>query len=86
MPRAVLHGKNYTLRRRNLASKLADVRGTAGRIRAIVDTVRSGLSNDEDPDILRHAIRDVEVTGSLVTTQCFSPNDCVDDCRRVRSG
>lgn len=38
----------YELRRRNIASPLADVRGPAGRTRAIADAVRAGLERNED--------------------------------------
>ena len=41
----------YDLRRRNLASPLADVRGAAGRTRAIATAIRTGLAHQENPEL-----------------------------------
>jgi hypothetical protein len=38
----------YFARRRNLANPLADVRGAAGRTRAVATAIRTGLANHED--------------------------------------
>jgi hypothetical protein len=38
----------YMARRKNLASPLADVRGAAGRTRAVAAAIRTGLANHED--------------------------------------
>ncbi|MFD7008105.1 hypothetical protein [Rhodococcus jostii] len=45
----------YYLRRRNLASPLADIRGPAGRTRAIADAIRTGLAGNEDNERIRCA-------------------------------
>nr|WP_072949149.1 hypothetical protein [Rhodococcus koreensis] len=57
----------YDLRRRNLASPLSDVRGAAGRTRAIAAAVRTGLANHEDPQTIESRIRDAEAAGSPLT-------------------
>ncbi|QSE41325.1 hypothetical protein JXX30_00345 [Rhodococcus erythropolis] len=53
----------YDLRRRNVASPLADVRGPAGRTRAIADAIRSGLDRDENLDRIEERIRGAEHAG-----------------------
>ena len=53
----------YLARRRNLASPLADVRGTAGRTRAVAAAIRCGLANHEDSVSIEGRIRAAEVDG-----------------------
>lgn len=53
----------YTLRRRNVRSPLSDVRGSAGRSRAIADTVRAGLAAGEGPASINTRIRVAEDAG-----------------------
>ncbi|WP_137726325.1 hypothetical protein [Prescottella subtropica] len=53
----------YTLRRRNLRSPLADVRGSAGRSHAIADTIREGLAAGEGPAAIEARIRAAEDAG-----------------------
>nr|WP_271210248.1 hypothetical protein [Rhodococcus wratislaviensis] len=55
----------YHLRRRNLASPLADVRGPAGRIRAIATAVRTGLARGDDS--IEERIRSAEAAGLPLT-------------------
>ncbi|MFD7008063.1 hypothetical protein [Rhodococcus jostii] len=57
----------YDLRRRNLASPLSDVRGAAGRTRAIAAAVRAGLANRETPERIESRIRAAEAAGSPLT-------------------
>jgi hypothetical protein len=57
----------YHLRRRNLASPLADVRGSAGRTRAIATAIRTGLVRGEDPDSIEERIRCAEAAGLPLT-------------------
>jgi hypothetical protein len=53
----------YFARRRNLAGPLADVRGAAGRTRAIAAAIRTGLANYEDAASTETLIRAAEVAG-----------------------
>ncbi|EID77336.1 hypothetical protein W59_23945 [Rhodococcus opacus RKJ300 = JCM 13270] len=53
----------YDLRRRNLASPLADVRGPTGRTRAIAAAIRTGLARGDDPDNIEELIRCAEAAG-----------------------
>jgi hypothetical protein len=55
----------YHLRRRNLASPLADVRGPAGRTRAIA--IRTGLAGGADSDGVEERIRCAEAAGLPLT-------------------
>ncbi len=57
----------YLTRRRNHASPLADVRGAAGRTRAIAAAVRSGLANQEDAVSIEARIRSAEGAGRPFT-------------------
>ncbi|MGW5153223.1 hypothetical protein [Rhodococcus koreensis] len=57
----------YDLRRRNIASPLSDVRGAAGRTRAIAAAVRTGLANHEGPETIEGRIRAAEAAGSPLT-------------------
>ena len=57
----------YDLRRRNLASPLADVRGPAGRTRAIAAAIRTGLARGDDPDSIEELIRCAEAAGLPLT-------------------
>ncbi|MDX5962224.1 hypothetical protein SIM91_02565 [Rhodococcus opacus] len=57
----------YYLRRRNLASPLADIRGPAGRTRAIAAAVRAGLANGDKPDRIELRIRRAEAAGLPLT-------------------
>jgi hypothetical protein len=57
----------YDLRRRNLASPLADVRGAAGRTRAVAAAVRTGLANKEEAEVIEERIRAAEAAGSPLT-------------------
>jgi hypothetical protein len=53
----------YLSRRGNLASPLADVRGAAGRARAIASAVRLGLARDESAATIERRISDAERAG-----------------------
>ena len=55
------------LRRRNLASPLADVRGPAGRIRAVAAAIRTGLARGDDPDSIEERVRCAEAAGLPLT-------------------
>lgn len=57
----------YYLRRRNLASPLADIRGPAGRTRAVAAAVRAGLATDDDADRIELRIRSAEAAGLPLT-------------------
>lgn len=57
----------YTARRRNLASPLADVRGTAGRTRAIAAAVTEGLDQHDTTAGIEHRIRAAESAGQPLT-------------------
>ena len=57
----------YIARRRNLASPLADVRGAAGRTRAIGAAIRTGLANHEDAVAIEKRIRAAETAGQPYT-------------------
>ncbi|MEU2004531.1 hypothetical protein ACH47B_26370 [Rhodococcus sp. NPDC019627] len=57
----------YHLRRRNLASPLADVRGPAGRTRAIAAAIRTGLRRGEDSESIEQRIRCAEAAGLPLT-------------------
>ncbi|MGY4784674.1 hypothetical protein ACVH9Z_32875 [Rhodococcus opacus] len=57
----------YHLRRRNLASPLADVRGSSGRSRAIAAAIRTGLARGDDPDSIEERIRRAEAAGLPLT-------------------
>jgi hypothetical protein len=55
------------LRRRNLANPLADVRGAAGRTRALAAAIRTGLANREDAGSIEVRIRAAEAAGLPLT-------------------
>jgi hypothetical protein len=55
------------LRRRNLANPLADVRGAAGRTRALAAAIRTGLANHEDAGSIEVRIRAAEAAGLPLT-------------------
>ncbi|OUS97245.1 hypothetical protein [Rhodococcus sp. NCIMB 12038] len=57
----------YFLRRRNLASPLADVRGSAGRTRAISAAIRTGLAHGDSVEGIEERIRCAEVAGLPLT-------------------
>jgi hypothetical protein len=57
----------YLTRRRNLASPLADVRGAAGRTRAIAAEVRAGLANHEGSASIEARIWKTELAGLPLT-------------------
>jgi hypothetical protein len=57
----------YLTRRRNLANPLADVRGAAGRTRAIATAIRAGLSNQEDATSIEIRILEAETVGLPLT-------------------
>lgn len=57
----------YFARRPNLASPLADVRGAAGRTRAIAAAIRTGLANDDDADSIEKRIRATQIAGLALT-------------------
>ncbi|WP_338051868.1 hypothetical protein [Rhodococcus koreensis] len=58
---------NATYARRNLASPLADVRGPAGRTRAIAAAIRTGLACGEATDRIEERIRCAEAAGLPLT-------------------
>jgi hypothetical protein len=57
----------YLARRSNLVSPLADVRGAAGRTRAIAAAIRTGLNNHEDSAGIEQRIRVAEQAGRPIT-------------------
>jgi hypothetical protein len=57
----------YFARRRNLANPLADVRGAAGRTRAVAAAIRTGLANHEDAASIEVRIRAAEAAGLPLT-------------------
>jgi hypothetical protein len=57
----------YLTRRRNLANPLADVRGAAGRTRAIAAAIRAGFANHEDAASIERRIVDAEFAGHPLT-------------------
>lgn len=57
----------YTTRRRNLASPLSDVRGAAGRTRAIATAIRTGLANGDDANTIEARILAAEIAGLPLT-------------------
>ncbi len=52
---------------RNLANPLADVRGAAGRTRAIAAAIRAGLTWHEDAEGIERRILDAEAAGLPLT-------------------
>lgn len=54
----------YLRRRRNFDSPLADVRGSAGRSRAIAEAVRAGLRNGDSAARIEARIRAAEDAGT----------------------
>lgn len=57
----------WALRRRNPSGPLADVRGAAGRTRAIAAAVRQGLTLGEPADLIEHRIHIAERNGAPLT-------------------
>lgn len=57
----------YDLRRRNLAGPLADVRGAAGRTRAVAAAIRAGLADRESAEAIEDRIRAAEAAGLPLT-------------------
>jgi hypothetical protein len=57
----------YFARRKNVASPLADVRGAAGRSRAIAAAIRTGLEQQEDSGRIERRIRAAEIAGLPLT-------------------
>ena len=57
----------YFARRRNLANPLADVRGAAGRTRAVAAAIRTGLADHEDAACIEVRIRAAEAAGLPLT-------------------
>ena len=57
----------YVTRRRILANPLADVRGAAGRARAIAAVIRTGLANHEDAASIERRILNGEAAGVPLT-------------------
>ncbi|QXF84260.1 hypothetical protein HBA53_25445 (plasmid) [Rhodococcus pyridinivorans] len=57
----------YHLRRRNLASPLADVRGPAGRIRAVAAAIRTGWAHGDAAADIEVRIRAAETAGLPLT-------------------
>ena len=53
----------YELRRRNIASPLADVRGPAGRTRAIAAAIRIGIEQNVGSDVIDERIAAAEAAG-----------------------
>ena len=53
----------YELRRRNIASPLADVRGPAGRTRAIATAIRTGIEQNLDVATIEERIAAAEAAG-----------------------
>lgn len=57
----------YIARRNNPTSPLADIRGPAGRARAIATAIRAGLTCNEDIGTIEARIRDAEAAGLPLT-------------------
>ncbi|MDT5240205.1 MAG: hypothetical protein QOF88_3870 [Mycobacterium sp.] len=57
----------YFARRRNLANPLADVRGAAGRTRAVAAAIRTGLADHDDAASIEVRIRSAEAAGLPLT-------------------
>ena len=57
----------YLTRRRNLASPLADVRGAAGRTRAIAAAIRTGLAHHDTAADIERRILDAQTAGIPLT-------------------
>ena len=57
----------YVTRRNNPAGALADVRGAAGRTRAIAAAIRTGLANNENAAGIEKRIRAAEIAGVPLT-------------------
>ena len=57
----------YFARRKNVASPLADVRGAAGRSRAIAAAIRTGLEQQEDSGSIERRIRAAEIADLPLT-------------------
>jgi hypothetical protein len=57
----------YLTRRRNLTSPLADVRGAAGRTRAIAGAIREGLQRAEAAHVIEQRIVRAELAGLPLT-------------------
>lgn len=57
----------YDLRRRNISSPLSDVRGSAGRTRAIASAIRVGLARGEASEAIEVHIRAAEAAGQPLT-------------------
>lgn len=53
----------YDLRRRNIVSPLADVRGPAGRARAFAGAIRIGIEQNDDATTIDQHIHAAEVAG-----------------------
>lgn len=53
----------YELRRRNIASQLADVRGPAGRTRAIAAAIRTGIEQNVGSDVIEERIAAAAAAG-----------------------
>jgi hypothetical protein len=57
----------YFARRRNLANPLADVRGAAGRTRAVAAAIRTGFADHDDAASIEVRIRAAETAGLPLT-------------------
>jgi hypothetical protein len=62
-----LNRLEYLSRRRNLCSPLADVRGAAGRTRAIAAAIRAGLAHGEHVDDIENRIERAQLAGRPLT-------------------
>ncbi|WP_254593053.1 hypothetical protein [Prescottella equi] len=59
--------REYTQRRRNISSPLSDIRGPAGRTRAIANSIRMGISNRETAAAIESRIQAAEEAGLPLT-------------------
>ena len=57
----------YLTRRRNLGNPLADIRGAAGRTRAIAAAIRAGVANHENAASIDRRILEAEAAGLPLT-------------------
>jgi len=62
-----INRNEYHLRRRNVASPLADVRGPAGRTRAVAAAIRMSLADRELPHVVETRIAAAEAAGMPLT-------------------
>lgn len=76
----------YDLRRRNIASPLADARGPTGRTRAIAAAIRTGLDRNDNLDMIEHKIHDAEHAGLPFTLWRYRTDRILEARRHIVPG